>query len=159
MMRALLLAFAAATPLFAQASPTGVMSSSPSASAADPLRKLSWRSIGPANNAGRISVIVGIPGDVTTYYVAGAAGGIAKTTNGGTTFRQIFEKQNVASIGAIAIAPSDPNVLYVGTGEGNPRNSASFGDGVYKSIDGGNSWTHLGLGDTEKIPRIVVDPR
>lgn len=155
-MRALILSFLAASPLLAQAN------RQPAAAPlneADVLRKLAWRSIGPANNAGRISVVVGIPGDVSTYYVAGAAGGIAKTTNGGTTFRQIFDKQSVASVGAITIAPSDPNVIYVGTGEGNPRNSASFGDGVYKSTDAGNTWTHLGLGDTEKIARIVIDPR
>ncbi|MDQ6828687.1 MAG: glycosyl hydrolase, partial [Gemmatimonadota bacterium] len=96
--------------------------------------------MGPANNAGRISVIVGIPGDAYTYYVAGANGGIIKTTNAGTTFKPIFDKQDIASIGAIAIAPSDPNVLYVGTGEENPRNNASIGDGVYKSIDGGSHW-------------------
>src|SRR6185503_6163139 len=93
---------------------------------ADAIRKLQWRSIGPANNAGRVSAIVGVPGDPATYYVAGAAGGIFKTTNGGTTFRPIFDAQNVLSVGAIAIAPSDPNVLYVGSGEGNPRNSTSF---------------------------------
>src|SRR4051812_16173262 len=81
---------------------------------ADAIRKLQWRSIGPANNAGRISVVTGIPGDPTTYYVAGAAGGIAKTTNGGVTFRQIFDNQPVLSIGAIAVAPSDPNIIYVG---------------------------------------------
>ncbi|HJQ21861.1 MAG TPA: hypothetical protein VJ867_16070 [Gemmatimonadaceae bacterium] len=147
-------------PLLAQSRQTAKpVDVPPVTSDADALRKLTWRSIGPANNAGRISVVVGVPGDVTTYYVAGAAGGIAKTTNGGTTFKQIFDKQDVASIGAIAIAPSDANVLYVGTGEGNPRNSASFGNGVYKSTDGGNSWTHLGLTDTDKIPRIVIDPR
>lgn len=154
-MRALTFSLLAATPLLAQSRPAAVAASTE----ADALRKLTWRSIGPANNAGRISVVVGIPGDPSTYYVAGAAGGIAKTTNGGTTFKQIFDKQDVASIGAIAIAPSDPNVIYVGTGEGNPRNSASFGDGIYKSTDAGNSWTHLGLGDTEKIARIVVDSR
>ena len=166
-MRAAILSLLLATPLAAQArqatnSPSAPLSSPVPASIspeADALRRITWRSIGPANNAGRISVVVGVPGDLTTYYVAGAAGGIAKTTNGGTTFRQIFDKQSVASVGAVAVAPSDPNVLYVGTGEGNPRNSASFGDGVYKSIDGGNSWTNVGLGDTEKIPRIVVDPR
>jgi len=159
-MRAVILSLVVAAPLAAQAR-QAQPAPAPSATSAeaDALRKITWRSIGPANNAGRISVIVGIPGDVTTYYVAGASGGIAKTTNGGTTFRQIFDKQSVASVGAIAIAASDPNVIYVGTGEGNPRNSASFGDGVYKSIDGGNSWTNLGLGDTEKIPRIVIDPR
>src|SRR5688572_30503005 len=155
-MRAFILTLVLAAPLQAQATRQPAAASP---SEADAIRKLTWRSIGPTNNAGRISVIVGIPGDVSTYYVAGAAGGIAKTTNGGTTFRQIFDNQAVASVGAIAIAPSDPNVLYVGTGEGNPRNSASFGDGVYKSIDAGNSWTRLGLGDTEKIARIVIDPR
>jgi photosystem II stability/assembly factor-like uncharacterized protein len=163
-MRALICSVVLAPTLFAQGNRTPATAHAgaavpAAASEADILGKLTWRSIGPANNAGRISVVVGIPGDVTTYYVAGASGGIAKTTNAGTTFKQIFDKQSVASIGAIAIAPSDPNVLYVGSGEGNPRNSASFGDGVYKSIDGGNTWTNLGLGDTEKIPRIVIDPR
>lgn len=155
-MRILALTIVAAAPLLAQVNAT--RSAAPS-SETDLLRRLTWRSIGPANNAGRISVIVGIPGDPTTYYVGGAAGGIAKTTNGGTTFRHIFDKQSVASIGAIAVAPSDPNIVYVGTGEGNPRNSASFGDGLYKSTDAGNTWAHIGLGDTEKIARIVVDPK
>jgi len=124
-MRPLFLSFIAATPLLAQPAPARLGPPAPPApTEADVLRRLAWRSIGPANNAGRISVVVGIPGDVMTYYVAGAAGGIAKTTNGGTTFRQIFDKQTVASVGAIAIAQSDPSVLYVGTGEGNPRNSA-----------------------------------
>jgi photosystem II stability/assembly factor-like uncharacterized protein len=156
-MRPILLSFLAVATLEAQA--IRQAATSVALNEADVLRKLTWRSIGPANNAGRISEIVGIPGDPSTYYVAGAAGGIAKTTNGGTTFTQIFDKQSVASVGAIAIAPSNYNVIYVGTGEGNPRNSASFGDGVYKSIDAGRTWTHIGLGDTEKISRIVVDPR
>src|SRR5437867_1471132 len=122
MLRYLTLSLISASPLFAQT--PARQAGTPPVNEAGVLRKLTWRSIGPANNAGRVSVVVGIPGDVTTYYVAGAAGGIAKTTNGGTTFRQIFDKQNVASIGAIAIAPSDANVLYVGSGEGHPRNSA-----------------------------------
>ena len=101
---------------------------------ADALRGLKWRSVGPANNAGRISVVAGVPGDPSTYYVAGANGGIIKTTNGGVTFTPLFDKQDIGSIGAIAIAPSDPNVIYVGTGEENPRNNASIGDGMYKSV-------------------------
>jgi photosystem II stability/assembly factor-like uncharacterized protein len=129
------------------------------ASEADAIRRLSWRSIGPANNAGRISVVAGVPGDPNVYYVAGAAGGIIKTTNGGVTFRPIFDGQSVASIGAIAIAPSDPNVIYVGTGEGDPRNSTSFGDGMYKSTDGGNTWAHIGLEDSDRIKRVVIDSR
>ena len=120
---------------------------------------LKWRSIGPANNAGRIPAIAGVPGDPTTYYVGGAAGGIAKTTNGGVTFRQIFDKQSVASIGAIVVAPSDPHIVYVGTGEGNPRNSASVGDGMYKSVDGGDHWTKIGLEKTDKITRVIVDEK
>jgi len=121
------------------------------------VRRLNWRSVGPANNAGRISVVVGVPGDPYTYYVAGANGGIIKTTNGGTTFKPVFDKQDISSIGAIAIAPSDPNVIYVGSGEGNPRNNASIGDGMYKSVDGGEHWTHIGLEKSEKIARLVID--
>src|SRR5262245_62097457 len=123
------------------------------------LKNLSWRSIGPANMGGRVTAIHGVPGDPKTFYVGGADGGIWKTTNGGVTFTGIFENQPTYSIGAIALAPSDANVIWVGTGEGDPRNSASFGDGVYRSTDGGESWKHLGLADSEKIKRIVVDPR
>jgi photosystem II stability/assembly factor-like uncharacterized protein len=132
---------------------------SPKSPEAEAIKRLKWRSIGPANNAGRVAVFVGVPGDPAVMYVAGAAGGIFKTTNAGVTWKPIFDDQSVASVGAIAIAPTDSNVIYVGTGEGNPRNSASFGDGVYKSIDGGDHWTHIGLPDTDKIPRIVIDPK
>jgi photosystem II stability/assembly factor-like uncharacterized protein len=123
------------------------------------VEKLGWRSIGPTNEAGRVSVVVGVPGDYKTFYVAGANGGIFKTSNAGVTWAPIFDDQPSVSIGAIAVAPSDPNVLWVGTGEGNPRNNASFGTGVYRSVDGGRHWTFVGLGDTDKIPRIVVDDR
>ncbi len=119
--------------------------------------RIAWRSVGPTNQAGRVSVVVGVPGNRDVYYVAGANGGIIKTINGGTTFKPIFDKQSATSIGAIAVAPSDPNVLYVGTGEGNPRNNASIGDGMYKSVDAGEHWTHIGLARTEKVARIVVD--
>ena len=132
---------------------------SPSTSSAEVLKKLQWRNIGPTAQAGRVPVFVGTPGDTGTMYVAGAVGGIFKTTNAGVTWRAIFDSQNVQSIGAIAIAPSDPNVIYAGTGEGNPRNDASIGDGIYKSIDAGDHWTNVGLPDSEKISRIVVDPR
>jgi photosystem II stability/assembly factor-like uncharacterized protein len=123
------------------------------------LTNLRWRSIGPANMGGRVTDISGLPGDPSIFYVAGANGGIHKTTNGGVTFKAIFENQGVYSIGALAIAPSDPNVIWVGTGEGDPRNSASFGNGVYRSTDGGETWKYLGLTDTERIKRIKVDPR
>jgi hypothetical protein len=128
-------------------------------STADIAKRLRWRSVGPANNAGRISVVVGVPGNRDVYYVAGANGGIIKTTNGGVTFKPIFDKQSVGSIGAIAIAPSDPNIIYVGTGEENPRNNASIGDGMYKSLDAGEHWTHIGLEQSDKIARIVIDAR
>jgi len=125
----------------------------------DQLKALRWRSVGPANNAGRVSVVAGVPGNRDVYYVAGANGGIIKTINGGTTFRPIFDKQPFTSIGAIAIAPSDPNVIYVGTGEENPRNNASIGDGMYKSVDAGEHWTHIGLAQSDKIARIVIDSK
>ena len=137
----------------------------PAASAAQPttpaaaLKQLKWRSVGPANQAGRVSVVAGVPGDPFTYFVAGANGGIIKTTNGGTTFKPVFDAQDVGSIGAIAIAPSDPNVIYAGTGEENPRNNASIGDGMYKSIDGGEHWSHIGLEKSERIARIIIDSK
>jgi len=157
----LLVVVSAASRLAAQgAAPTPADKVTPARDpVSDAVRRLNWRSVGPANNAGRISVVVGVPGDPFTYYVAGANGGIIKTTNGGTTFKPIFDKQDVSSIGAIAIAPSDPNVIYVGSGEGNPRNNASIGDGMYKSVDGGEHWTHIGLEKSDKVARIVIDER
>jgi len=125
----------------------------------DALKRLTFRNIGPANQAGRISVIVGVPGDPSTFYVAGANGGVFKTGNAGTTWKPIFDNQSVLSIGEIALAPSNPDVIYVGTGEENPRNNASFGDGVYRSNDGGETWTHVGLEDSDRIARIRVDSR
>ena len=141
------------------AAKTALPAANPAANPAALLKTLEWRSVGPANNAGRISVVTGVPGDPLTYYVAGANGGIIKTSNGGTTFTSIFDEQSAGSIGAIAVAPSDPNVVYVGTGEGNPRNNASVGDGMYKSIDGGEHWTHIGLAKSDKIARLIVDGR
>lgn len=123
------------------------------------LESYSWRAIGPANMGGRVTDIDGIPGDPSTFYVSGADGGIFKTTNGGVSFDPIFENQRAYSIGALTITPSDNNIIWVGTGEGDPRNSVGYGWGVYKSIDGGMSWMHLGLKNTERIKRIVVDPK
>jgi photosystem II stability/assembly factor-like uncharacterized protein len=158
-MKKLLLAclvIAIATPIAALSS---ALSSAPPEGEAALLTNLRWRSIGPANMGGRVTDIVGLPGDPSTFYVGAADGGIFKTTNSGTTFKALFQDQAVLSIGAISIAPSDPNVLWVGTGEGDPRNSASFGNGVYRSTDAGETWTHLGLSDTERIKRIKIDPR
>jgi len=125
---------------------------------AEALKSYEWRAIGPANMGGRVTDIDGIPGDPSTFYVSGADGGIFKTTNGGVDFTPIFEGQRAYSIGALTIAPSDHNVLWVGTGEGDPRNSVGYGWGVYRSVDAGKNWTHLGLKETERIKRIVVDP-
>ena len=123
------------------------------------LKGLAWRSIGPALMGGRTVDIVGISGDSSTVYMATGSGGLWKTTNNGTTWRSIFESGNTLSLGAVAVAPSDLNVIYIGTGEHNPRNSASVGDGVYKSTDAGETWVNLGLQDTEKIARIRIHPK
>ncbi|MBI3790294.1 MAG: glycosyl hydrolase, partial [Gemmatimonadetes bacterium] len=120
---------------------------------------LRWRNIGPANMGGRIADIEGIPSPSKTFYVAAAAGGLWKTINGGTTFQPIFDNERVISMGDLAIAPSDTNVLYLGTGEQNSRNSISPGGGVYKSTDGGKSWKFVGLKETEHVGRIVVHPK
>jgi photosystem II stability/assembly factor-like uncharacterized protein len=123
-----------------------------------PFAKMKWRAIGPANMGGRVTAVEGTPGDPSTFYVAGADGGLFKTTNGGTTFKEIFLNQRAYSVGAIKIAPSDQNVIYLGSGEGDPRNSVGYGNGMYRSTDGGESWEHIGLDKTERIKRIVVHP-
>ena len=153
---ALLVLAAGASTVFGQSSAPAGSSMSPEGAA---LAGLRWRSIGPANPGGRITAVAGVPGKPDVFYVAGAAGGIIKTTNGGVTFSPIFDDQPVASIGAIEIAPSNENVVWVGTGEGDPRNSTSFGNGVYRSTNAGQSWTHVGLDDSERIKRIAVHPQ
>ena len=120
---------------------------------------LSWRQIGPFRG-GRVAAVTGVPSSPETYYLGAALGGVWKTTDGGNTWQPIFDHASaLGSIGAIAVAPSNPDVIYVGTGESAPREDASFGDGVWKSIDGGKTWTHAGLEDSRHIARIVVDPR
>jgi hypothetical protein len=120
---------------------------------------LRWREIGPANMAGRIVDVEGIASPSRTFYVSTAAGGVWKTINGGTTFFPVLDTARVASGGDLAIAPSDTNVVYWGTGEPNSRNSISPGGGIYKTTDGGKSWTFLGLAETRQIGRVQVDPR
>ncbi|MGH7445032.1 MAG: WD40/YVTN/BNR-like repeat-containing protein, partial [Longimicrobiales bacterium] len=116
-----------------------------------------WRSIGPANMSGRVTDVEGVPGG-QVFYVASAAGGIWKTVNGGTTFTALFGDQRVISMGDLAIAPSDTSIIYAGTGEEDSRNSISAGAGLYKSTDGGDTWTLMGLEKTQAIGRIVVHP-
>lgn len=123
------------------------------------LRTFRWRSIGPASMGGRIDDIEAVESDPSTFYVGFATGGIWKTTNNGTTFTPIFDTYPVSSIGDIAIAPSNPNIIYVGTGEPNNRQSSSFGNGMYKSTDGGKTFTQIGLAETQSIARVVVHPR
>ena len=119
---------------------------------------LAYRNIGPANMSGRMSDVEGVPGDPSTVYISAASGGVWKTTNAGVTWTPLFDKQPLQSIGDMALDPTNPDVIYVGTGEANVRNSVSYGNGVYKSTDGGKTWKHLGLSDTRHISRIVVNP-
>src|SRR5215216_5464837 len=121
--------------------------------------RLEYRSIGPAIMGGRVADVEGVPGDANVVYVASASGGLWKTTNGGVKWTPIFERQGTLSIGDVALAPSNPDVVWVGTGESAVRNSVSFGDGVYKSTDGGRTWQHMGLRDTEHISKVLVHPR
>ena len=126
---------------------------------ADTFGGLHARSIGPATMSGRIAAIDAVAGaDPLTLYVGSASGGVWKTIDGGTTFKPIFD-QHTQSIGAVRVDPTDPKTLWVGTGESWVRNSVSIGDGVYKSTDGGENWTHVGLKDSERIARIQVDPK
>src|SRR5712692_2970285 len=123
------------------------------------LKNMQWRSIGPAIMGGRIDDFAVVEGNSSTFYVGAATGGVWKTTNAGTTFEPIFDDQGSTSIGDIAIAPSDPNIVWVGTGEANNRQSSSWGDGIYRSLDGGKTWQNMGLKDSKHIGRIVIDPR
>ena len=126
---------------------------------AELVSSLDWRSIGPAEMGGRTVDIAAIPGDPRVVYFATASGGLWQTPDGGITWRSLFESGGTLSLGAVTLAPSDPNVVYLGTGEHNPRNSTSIGDGVYRSTDAGETWTHVGLSNTERIARIRVHPR
>ncbi|HEX4494529.1 MAG TPA: hypothetical protein VIE43_02580, partial [Thermoanaerobaculia bacterium] len=119
---------------------------------------MSARSIGPAGMSGRVTSIAAVESNPNLVYIGGASGGVWKSVNGGVTWTPVFDDQPVASIGALAIDPSNPDVVWAGTGEGNPRNSVSIGDGIYRSPDGGKTWVHLGLEKTEHIDRIVVHP-
>jgi photosystem II stability/assembly factor-like uncharacterized protein len=118
-----------------------------------------WRSIGPAAAGGRVAAVAGSATDPKLYYLGAAGGGVWKSSNGAQTWDPVFDKQGVGAIGAIAIDPVDNQTVWVGTGESNPRNDVSYGDGVYKTTDGGDSWTKVGLAETRQISRILIDPR
>jgi photosystem II stability/assembly factor-like uncharacterized protein len=120
---------------------------------------LTARSIGPANMGGRITALTVVEDRPATFYAATASGGLWKTTDGAVTWAPLFDHEATVSLGDVAVAPSNPDVVWVGTGEANPRNSVSWGDGVYKSVDGGKTWKNMGLRDTHHIGRIVVHPK
>src|SRR6267142_1579400 len=128
------------------------------ARAEDTFRELRWRSIGPYRG-GRTKAAAGVPGKPGLFYVGAVNGGVWRTDDFGRTWTPIFDDQPTGSIGAIAVAPSNPDVIYVGSGEGLQRPDLSTGDGIYKSTDGGKTWRHLGLRDAQQVPQIAVDPR
>ena len=119
---------------------------------------LKWRLIGPFRG-GRVVAVAGLPGNSTTFYFGSVGGGVWQTTDAGVVWKPMFDAQPVASIGALAVAPTDPKIIYAGTGESDIRSNLSSGDGVYKSTDGGQTWTNIGLRDTRQISRIVIDPQ
>jgi len=138
----------------AAASSSAAVAAAPS----DLFRELRWRPIGPFRG-GRTKAAVGVPGRPGLFYIGAVNGGVWKSDDYGRSWQPIFDDQPTGSIGAIAVAPSNPDVIYVGSGEGMQRPDLSTGDGIYRSRDAGRSWQHLGLRDGQQIPQIVVDPR
>src|SRR5256886_12507384 len=126
---------------------------------AQEFEKLHFRSIGPAIMSGRIADVAVYEARPSTYYVGTAHGGVWKTTSNGTLFTLLLQDQGLLSIGDVAVSQSNPDLVWVGTGEANNRQSTSWGDGIYKSTDGGRTWTHMGLPTSRFINRIVIDPR
>jgi len=135
-----------------------IASAGPAAVAASSYQALGWRLIGPFRG-GRVLTVAGIPGDDRHFYFGAVDGGLWSTQDAGRTWQPLFDHQPVGSIGALALAPSRPSTLYVGTGEADMRSDIAQGDGVYKSTDGGAHWTHMGLTDSRQIGRILVDPK
>lgn len=134
-----------------------VATQAPPAITAATYAQLKFRYIGPAGN--RTSAVAGVTGNPLVYYAGAASGGIFKTADGGVHWTPVFDDQPVASIGALAVAPSDPNVVWAGTGEAFIRSNVSIGNGIYRSTDAGKTWTHMGLDRAGRIARIVIDPR
>src|SRR5438270_4068924 len=125
---------------------------------ASALASLRWRSLGPPRG-GRVNGVSGVPGRPDTFYFGSVGGGVWKTVNSGRTWTPVFDSQSIASIGAIGVAPSNTDVVYVGSGEADMRSQISYGNGMYKSTDGGRTWTHVGLEGTRQIGRVIVDPK
>jgi photosystem II stability/assembly factor-like uncharacterized protein len=148
---------AVVTSIFCAAIAGGPVFSQPVAT--DAFSGLRARSIGPAVTSGRIMTIAVDPSNSAVFYIGAASGGVWKTVNGGATWQPVFDTQGSFSIGWIALDPKRPNIVWVGTGERNSQRSVAYGDGVYKSDDGGRSWTNVGLKSSEHIGRIVIDPK
>jgi photosystem II stability/assembly factor-like uncharacterized protein len=145
-----------ATP---KASPTGTPKPVPPGAIDEKLfNGMQWRQVGPFRG-GRALAIEGVPGEPDTWYFGGVAGGVWKTIDGGQNWTPLFDKEDISSIGAIAVAPSDHNVVYAGTGEAAIRGNTTYGLGVYKSVDAGKTWKNVGLKDTRQIGAVIVDPR
>ena len=120
---------------------------------------LAWRSIGPAGAGGRVAAVAGTPQNDQLYYLGTAGGGVWKSDNGAATWTPVFEGQHVSAVGAVAIDPTNQNVVWAGTGEANPRNDVTYGDGLYKTTDGAKHWTRVGLAGVWSISRIAIDPK
>ncbi|MGC2694193.1 MAG: glycosyl hydrolase [Candidatus Angelobacter sp.] len=144
----------------APSKPTAQAQPTPSANQIDEklFGAMSWRQVGPFRG-GRVLAVTGVPGEPNVFYFGAAAGGVWKSTDAGANWQPLFDKQPIASIGAIAVAPSDHNIIYVGSGEACIRGNISYGNGVYKSLDAGKTWKNIGLKDTRHIGAVIVDPR
>ncbi|MBV8727848.1 MAG: sialidase, partial [Candidatus Eremiobacteraeota bacterium] len=143
--------------LAAESAPSPSPSPSPSPTPS-PYAQLTFRNVGPSSAGGRLTSVVGTDRDPALYYIGAADGGVWKSTNGGTDWTPLFDDQPVAAVGAVAIDPSDPNVVWAGTGEANPRNDVVPGNGIYVTTDGGKTWKLSGLEGTAAIGKIIVDP-
>ncbi|MBC5804717.1 MAG: hypothetical protein DLM53_05795 [Candidatus Eremiobacter antarcticus] len=121
--------------------------------------RLRWREVGPAGAGGRVAAVAGTAADPALYYLGAAGGGVWKSEDGGTSWDPVFTKERVGAIGAVEIDPKNKNVVWVGTGEANPRNDVSYGDGIYKSTNGGKTWRNVGLKNVRHIARIAIDPK
>jgi photosystem II stability/assembly factor-like uncharacterized protein len=145
-------------PLTAQRRPSQGASAATATVATPAIDRLRFRDIGPATPSGRVDDLAVFEANPAIFYIGTATGGVWKSVNNGTTLEQVFHSKTTSSVGDVAIAPNDPNLVWVGTGENNNRQSSSWGDGVYKSADGGRTWVNMGLKDSKQIARIIVDP-
>ncbi|HMA23969.1 MAG TPA: glycosyl hydrolase, partial [Gemmatimonadaceae bacterium] len=143
-------------PALTIVAPAGAQASAMAFDPTEMASALRFRYIGPVGN--RTDAVAGVPGDPNTYYAGAASGGVWKTTDAGIHWTPVFDDQPVSSIGALAVAPSNPNVVWAGTGEAFIRSHISIGNGIYKSTDAGSTWTHMGLDSTGRIARIAIDP-